>query len=296
MTYVLLDGVDKLYYAKVTQDDAAAYAAETPVALAPMKTAVQTPKTSSKVDFYDNQPMFSMQAEGETEIKLDVTQLPLNVQADLLGKAYDSANDSLYDNGGTPPDVALGFRALNSDGTYTYYWFLKGKFQAYEESAATKTDSPDPKGSSLVYTAVRTVHQWALSGSVTDSVKRRKSTKQADGATWFDAVRVPVYSAPSALNVTPSPADGATGQSTSVAIALTFNNALAGGAENGIGLLRDDTQAAIAVTRSINAARKVVTLTHPTLTAAKTYLITVNGVKDVFGQTLADTVFDFATA
>ncbi len=95
MTYVLLDGVDKLYYAKVTQDDAAAYAAETPVALAPMKTAVQTPKTSSKVDFYDNQPMFSMQAEGETEIKLDVTQLPLNVQADLLGKAYAGNTSAL---------------------------------------------------------------------------------------------------------------------------------------------------------------------------------------------------------
>lgn len=294
--YVLLNGVDQLYYAKVVQDDASAYAAGTPIRLAPMKTAVQTPKVNSKTDFYDNQPMFNLSAEGETKIKLDVTQLPVSVQADLLGKEYDAANDSMYDNGGNPPDIALGFRALNSDGTYTYFWYYKGKFMPYEEQAASKTDTPDPKGASIEYTAVRTVHQWQLSASVTDSVKRRKSTKQADGATWFDAVQVPEYIAPSALSCTPSPADGAIGQSTTVAITLVFNNALAGDAEKGIGLLRVDTMSAVAVTRSLSADRKTVTLAHPTLVAAKTYLITLNGVRDIFGQTLADTVYDFATA
>ncbi len=294
--YTLIKGVDKLYFALVTQDDAFGYAADTPVALAPLKLAVQTPKTNSKTEYYDNLPMFPMNAEGETPIKLDIAMLPLDIQALILGKVYDAVNDSLYDNGGTAPNCALGWRAKNSDGTYTYYWFYKGIFKPFEESANSETDSPDPKGLSLEFTAVRTIYQFALDGSITDNTKRRVSRKQADGPTWFDGVQVPVVGAAPAFTVTPSPVDGATAQAVGVAITLTFSNAIAGGAERGIGLVREDTQAAIAVTRSVSANRKVVTLAHANLTAAKTYLIAVNGVKDIYNQTLADVVYDFDTA
>jgi phi13 family phage major tail protein len=289
-------GADKLFFALVTQDDASAYAAGTPVALSPLKVAKQTPAANSKTEYFDNQPFLTMNSEGETKIKIDVAGLPLDIQAQILGKVYDSVTESLYDNGGTPPDCALGWRAKNSNGTYTLYWYLKGTFKPFEEEAETEADTPAAKGLSLEFTAVRTVHQWALSASVTDSIKRRVSRLAGDVATWFDNVQVPEYVAPSALTCTPSPADGATAQTTGVAITLTFNNALAGDAEKGIGLVREDTQAAIAVTRSLNAARTVVTLTHPILTSATTYLIAVNGVRDVFGQTLVDTVYDFDTA
>lgn len=292
--YFLLKGVDKLYYALVTQDDASAYAAGTPAVLAPLKLAVQSPKINTKTDYYDNQPMFSLTGEGETKIKLDVTQLPLSVQAALLGKEYDATNESLYDSGGTAPYIALGFRAKQSDGTFKYFWYLKGTCAPYEEEANTETDSPEPKGVSIEYTAVQTVHEWALSASVTDSIKRRVSTKAADGATWFDSVQVPEYSAPSALTCTPSPADGATGQSTSVAITLTFNNPIMGGTpENGVSLARVSTLAPITVTRSWNAARTVLTLAHSALNAGQQYIIVVNGIKDTFGQSLADAVYDF---
>jgi phi13 family phage major tail protein len=295
-TYKLINGVDKLYYALVSQDDASAYAAGTPVAMAPLKVAALTPAVNQKTEYYDNQPMFSMNAEGETKIKLEIAHMPLDVEAAILGKAYDAVNDSIYDNGATPPDIALGFRALNSDGTYTMYWFLKGTFAAFPEEANSQTNSPDPKGLTLEYTAVRTIHEFTIGSGLTGTVKRRKSRLQADLATWFDAVQVPEYGAPSALTCTPSPADAATNQATSVAITLTFNNPLTADAERGIGLLRDDTKVAVSVTRSLNAARTVVTLTHSALVAATTYLISVSGVRDVYGQSLADVVYDFTTA
>lgn len=294
--YVLVKGVDKLYYALVSQDDASAYAAGTPTPLAPLKLAVQTPATNSKTEYYNNDPMFPMTSEGETKIKLDIAVLPLADEAALLGKAYDVANDSIYDTSATPPDIAIGYRAKNHDGTYTLYWFLKGNVMPFSEEAETETDTPSPKGLSLEFTAIRTKHAFTVDGGEARPVKRRKSRKQADMATWFDAVQVPEYSAPSALTCTPSPADGAAAQATNVAITLVFNNPLAGDAEKGIGLLRSDTMASIAVTRSLSADRKTVTLAHSALTAAKTYLISVNGARDVYGQALADVVFDFATA
>jgi phi13 family phage major tail protein len=294
--YTLIKGVDKLYYALVTQDDVNAYAAATPVALAPLKLAVQTPKTNSKTEYYDNKPMFPMNAEGETPIKLDIAMLPLDVQAEILGKVYDATNESLYDNGGTAPYCALGYRAKNSDGTYTYYWFYKGIFKPFEEQANSETDTPDPKGITLEFTAVHTIYPFALTGSINDSTKRRVSRKQADGATWFDSVKVPVVGVPAALTCTPVPADAATGVAVNSNITLTFSNALAGNAENGIVLT---TAAGVpkACARTLNAARTVVTLNPTTdLAAATDYLISVPGVRDVYGQTLADTVFDFETA
>lgn len=297
MTYKLLKGVDKLYYALITQDDASAYAAGTPVPLAPLKLAVATPKTNTKTEYFDNQPMFAMSGEGETTLKLDITMLPLDVQAALLGKVYDAVNDSLYDNGGTPPDIALGFRALQSDGTYALFWYLKGNFKAPEEQAQTETDSPEPKGLSLEYTAVRTAHEFALDGSITATVKRRVSTKQADVATWFDAVRVPVVGSPSALTMTPSPADNATSVVVSVSPTLTFNNAMNGDVLNGIALIKASDDSPVACTITINAARTVVTI-DPTsnLTAAAEHYISVVNATDIYGQTYANTVVSFTTA
>ena len=110
-------GVDQIYYALVTTDTADAYAAGTPASLAPAMNISQAPKTNSKVQYADNQPYDSMSAEGETELDVEITGLTLEVQAEILGKVYDAVNGRLFDNGGTAPYVALGFRAKKSGGT-----------------------------------------------------------------------------------------------------------------------------------------------------------------------------------
>src|SRR5512138_26981 len=119
-------GVDQIYYALVTQDDSSAYAAGTPAYLAPAMNIAQAPKANSKTQYADNQPFDAMSSEGETEMDIEVTGLPLDIQATLLGRVYDAATGRMFDNGGTPPDVALGFRAKKRGGDYRYYWFLKG--------------------------------------------------------------------------------------------------------------------------------------------------------------------------
>lgn len=291
-------GLRDLYYALVTQDDANAYAAGTPAYFAPAVNATQEPASNAKTQYADDGPFDTMTSEGETKVELEATAIPLSVLALVLGKGFDAATGRMFDNGGTPPDVALSFRSVKSNGKYKYFQYLKGKFSSPSEEQSTKTDSPEPKTTKITFTAVKTIYQFDL-GDVNDGVKRVVGDEDATGfsaANWFDAVQVPSVGAPSAITCTPSPADGASSQAVGVTITLTFNNPISGGAEKGIGLLRSDTQAAIAVTRSINAARTIVTLAHSNLTAAKTYLITVNGVVDVYGQALADVVYDFATS
>ena len=299
MNYKSYVGVDQVYYALVTQDDESAYAADTPAYLAPIMNIAQTPKVASKTQYADNQPFDVMSTEGETELDVEITGLPHSVEAVLLGKVWDEVNDRFYDNGGVPPYVALGFRAKKSDGSYRYYWFLKGQFAPPSEEQATQADAPDPKSTKLKFTAVRTVYEFDLDGGTTvASVKRVKGdTADADfSATgWFTDVQVPNAGSPAALTCTPDPADAEAGVAVSKTITLTFSNPLSGGAENGIVLT---TVAGVikACDRTLNAARTVVSLDPTTNLAGTTqYLIIVPGVTDIYGQVLADAVYDFTT-
>src|SRR6266545_3107267 len=113
-------GADQLYYALISQDEAAAYAAAAPAYLAPLMTIGVKPKTNSKVQYADNQPFDSMSSEGESETEVEITGLPTDLQALLLGKVWDAVNGRMYDNGGTPPYVALGYRAKKSGGGFKY--------------------------------------------------------------------------------------------------------------------------------------------------------------------------------
>ena len=291
-------GIDKLYYALVT-DSSDAYVPGTPEVLAPVGAITNAPAANNKVQFFDNIPMESLNSVGPSKLSIEIQGLPLSLQAILLGNAFDVTNGLLMENGTPPPYVAVGFRALKTDGTYRYYWFLKGTFAPPSEDLATKTDTPDPKTIKLEYTAIRTTRQFVQTVSLTDSskfVQADDSDIVVDPAAWFAAVRVPTMGSPAALTATPSPVDGATGAATTVPISITFSNALAAHAELGVTLTRVDTGAVIAVTRSLNAGRTVLTLAHAALTSAKQYFITISGVKDVYGQTLADVVYDFTIA
>ena len=293
--YTLVKGVDKLYYALVTQDDLNGYVAGTPKQLAPLQLAVQTPETNSKTSYYDNQPMFNDVSKGATKLKLDITSLPLTIQAELLGNVYDATTESMYENGGTPPNIALGFRAKNSDGTYTLVWYYKATCAPYEEQAKSESDTPEPQGVQIEITAVRTVYQFVQSASVTDSAKRRISRKQADVATWFDAVKVPVNSAAPSLTLTANPANNATGVAVGVAPTLAFSNQLVTGTD-GVVLMKSDGTLPTC-TLAINTALKVITITPGSnLTAAGVYYIIISDVKDIYGQKYADTTIKFTCA
>lgn len=293
-------GLRDLYYALVTQDDSSAYAAGSPALVAPLVSVSQTPASNSVTQYADDGPYDVLTSEGETKIDLETTNIPIEIQAILLGKKYDASTGRMFDHGGTPPDVALSFRSIKSNGKYRYYQFLKGKFSSPSEEQSTKTDSPEPKTTKISYTAVKTTRQFSLPDSVTDGAKVVKGDEDAanfSGATWFSSVQVPVVGSPAAFTCTPSPADGATGVAVSVVITLTFNHALAGNAENGIMLLRTSTAAPITVTRTINAARTVVTLTpSANLAAAAAHMIVVPTAVSIYGQALANSVYDFTTA
>lgn len=292
-------GLDKLYYALVT-DSVDAYSAEAPAVLAPVATIGIEPATNVKTQYFDNKPAETLTAEGETKLPLEVQGIPLELKALLLGKKYDATKGQMFGGGGTPPYVAIGFRAKKTDGTFHYWWFLKGRFSSPKEEASTQTDTPDPKTTKLDFTAVKTQFEFAQTEDLNDSSDRVEADDDdaaVDPDDWFASVQLPVGGTPDALTVTPSPADGASGVAVGATITLTFSNPLRAGAENGIFLAREDTQAPIDCTRTISADRTVVTLDPDSdLASAKTFWINIPGVVDIYGQALENTIVNFDTA
>ena len=293
-------GLRDIYYALVTQDDASAYAAGTPKYLAPAMKLTTKPKTNSESLYADDGAYETMSSEGETEGELDITELPLETLAEITGTVYDAATGSLLDNGGTAPYIALGYRAKKSNGKYKYYWYYRVRCQKPEEEKESDSDTPKPKNAKLKVTALKTIYQWVM-GAVTDGVKRRVVDEDVPGTTvlanWFTAVQVPTIGTPSALTMTPVPADNATSVVVTSNQTLTFNNAMNGNVLNGIALIKAADDSPVPASITINAARKIVTI-DPTssLTAATEYYISIVNATDIYGQVYPNTVVSFTTA
>jgi phi13 family phage major tail protein len=291
-------GVDQLYIAEILEDSAAAYTADTPQWLAPLANLSQEPAVNSETQYADNQAYDAMSSVGETAITATITNLPAEMYAAITGSVFDATTGRVYENEGAPPEYALGFRSLKSNGKYRYYWFPRVKFGIPKEEAATKTDTPEFKTRELVITALKTIHQFDLGSGKTDSIKRvwgDEDTTNFSGTTWFDQVQVPGVAAVDPLALSASdPADAAPGVAVDKTVTLTFNNKLTAEAVKNVVIVKADGSVAAAAV-SVNEAGKIISVNpDPNLAAGSTYIVTY-AVVDIYGQALAGAI-NFGTA
>ena len=297
-------GVDSAYVAFITLDDENEYTVGSPQSLAPAMELKSTPASTSETLYADNGPNDNVAAEGETDIEVTSPNFAESLLAQLKGATYDSATGRVFDNAdpSRAPYFALGYRFKKSNGHYRYRWYLKCRVEPPGEEAQSQSNTVNFNPQMLKIKALKTIHKFDLLGdaSLMDGVKRVHGDEDADNfsaTTWFTAVQTPVAGTPAAFTLTPVPADAATGVVVSSNMTLTFSNALAGGREAGITLVNADTFAPVAVARTINAARTIVTLNPSSnLGAVTDYIIVVHDVVDIHGQALADAVINFTTA
>jgi phi13 family phage major tail protein len=296
-------GLSDIFVAVVTADSAASYTAGTPFELAPAIDAKVSVKTSQEVMYASNLPFESLNSEGESTITLNLSNIPLEYQAIILGKDFDPVTGRMFDSGNeaSPPDMALGFRALKSNGKYVYVWYPKGHFSPPTDDASTATDKKEAKPKEIVFTALNTKRKfpYTVNGlSKTKSQKRiigDEDSTNFSGADWFNAVQVPGISTISALALSSSvPVDDATGVNKTANLTLTYNNALEDDTVNGIVLL-NASDAVIAGTITLDSTKKIVTIDPTASLAGTTAHKIVASVKDIYGQHLTS-VITFTTA
>ena len=134
-------GLDKLYYAKITEDKDGNETYETPTPLAKAMTADLSVELAEATLYADDGAAEIVKEFKSGTLSLGIDDLGASIASDLTGATIDSDGViiSTQEDGGAP--VAVGFRAKKANGKYKYYWLYRVKFGIPATNLATKGDS-----------------------------------------------------------------------------------------------------------------------------------------------------------
>ena len=134
-------GLDKLYYAKITEDEVGNETYEVPKTLAKAVSAELSVELAEATLYADDSAAEIVKEFKSGTLTLGVDDIGIEIASDLTGAQIDRNNVliSAGQDAGSP--VAIGFRAKKSNGKYTYYWLYRVKFGIPAASLATKGDS-----------------------------------------------------------------------------------------------------------------------------------------------------------
>ncbi len=188
-------GLDKLYYAKITEDENGNETYATPVQLAKAMNADLSVELAEATLYADDGAAEIVKEFKNGTLSLDVDDVGASVASDLTGATIDANGVvvSTSEDGGDP--VAVGFRAKKSNGKYKYYWLYRVKFGIPATNLATKGDSitfstPTIEGTILRRNKVdgNGKHPWKA------EVTEGDSAVTADTITnWYKEVYEPSY-------------------------------------------------------------------------------------------------------
>lgn len=134
-------GLDKLYYAKITEDENGNETYASPVQMAKAMTADLSVELAEATLYADDGASEIVKEFKNGTLSLGVDDIGASVASDLTGATIDANGVvvSASEDGGEP--VAVGFRAKKSNGKYKYYWLYRVKFGIPATNLATKGDS-----------------------------------------------------------------------------------------------------------------------------------------------------------
>jgi len=190
-------GLDKLFYAPITEDESGNETYGTPVQLAKAISADLTVELNEATLFADDGAAEIVKEFKSGTLSLGVDDIGAAAAQSLTGVTVDTNGViiSASEDGGDP--VAIGFRAKMANGKYRYYWLYRVKFGIPATNLATKGDSitfstPTIEGTVLRRNKVdgNGKHPWKAEATEGDA-----AVKPATLTGWYTQVYEPVYTA-----------------------------------------------------------------------------------------------------
>lgn len=188
-------GLDKLFYAKITEDDNGDEIYATPMQMAKAMSADLSVELAEATLYADDGAAEIVKEFKSGTLSLGVDDIGAAVASDLTGANIDANGVviSTSEDGGDP--VAVGFRAKKANGKYKYYWLYRVKFGIPATNLATKGDSitfstPTIEGTILRRNKLdgKGKHPWKA------EVTEGDATVGADTiANWYKEVYEPSY-------------------------------------------------------------------------------------------------------
>ena len=187
-------GLDKLYYAKITEGANGEETYATPVQLAKAISADISVELAEATLYADDGTAEVAKEFKSGTLSLGIDDIGATAASDLTGAVIDKNNVivSAAEDGGSP--VAIGFRAKKANGKYRYFWLYRVVFGIPATNLATKGDSitfstPTIEGTVLRRNKAdsRGKHPWKA------EVTEGDTTSTTTISNWYKEVYEPTY-------------------------------------------------------------------------------------------------------
>ena len=134
-------GLDKLYYAKITEGTNGDETYGIPIALAKAIKADLSVELAEATLYADDSAAAVVKEFKSGKLSLGIDDIGVTAAQDLTGATIDENHVliSASEDGGIP--VAIGFRAKKANGKYRYFWLYRVIFGIPATNLATKGDS-----------------------------------------------------------------------------------------------------------------------------------------------------------
>ena len=188
-------GLDKLFYAKITEDADGNETYATPTSLAKAMSAELSVDLAEATLYADDGAAEIVKEFKSGTLTLGINDIGQKVAEDLTGATIDGNKVLISTSEDNASPVAIGFRAKKSNGKYRYFWLYRVKFGIPATNLTTKGDSiefstPSIEGTVLRRNKVDAMgnHPWKAEvsedddGVVTDTIN-----------SWYDEVYEPSY-------------------------------------------------------------------------------------------------------
>ena len=188
-------GLDKLYYAKITEAENGEENYGKPTQLAKAMTADLSVELAEATLYADDGAAEIVKEFKSGKLTLGIDDIGATVASDLSGATIDANGViiSTSEDGGTP--VAVGFRAKKSNGKYRYFWLYRVKFGIPATNLATKGDNitfstPTIEGTILrrKKADTRGKHPWKAEVTEGDATVTEETI-----VNWYNEVYEPTY-------------------------------------------------------------------------------------------------------
>ena len=189
--------MDRLFYAKITEDADGNESYAKPVVLAKAIKAELSIELAEAVLNADDAAAYIIKDFKSGKLSLGVDDIGVAAAQDLTGAVVDDNGVlvSVTEQDGNL--VAVGFRAKKPGGRYRYFWLFRVKFGIPSTSLETKGDSISFKTPQIDGTVMRRNrldsqgnHPWKC-----EATEGTPGLKPSVIAEWFDAVYEPIWNA-----------------------------------------------------------------------------------------------------
>lgn len=189
-------GLDKLFYARITEGDDESEIYDTPKVLAKAITAELSVELAEAVLYADDGAAEVIKEFKSGKLALGVNDIGRAAAEELTGATTDDNGVLVSTGEDVTKPVAIGFRAQKGNGTYRYFWLYRVKFGIPSTNLTTKGDSISFQTPSIEGTVMRRNkmdtrgrHPWKA--EVTEG-EAGASSEVITG--WYAKVYEPTYS------------------------------------------------------------------------------------------------------